>query len=173
MLGGTHVANADEQASLAIYKLIHVPHSIPLGDANAITIDSASNRLIAIGIGRISAYDLKTEQLLHSAFYLAAPNNPEARKGFGLGYDVAFDARHNHIFVSVGGSGDKGSGRVQVYDGTTLAYVATLQGSDNEPLDNPGHIAVDATNDRILIQHKNDLELFDDSTLTYGHRLPP
>jgi DNA-binding beta-propeller fold protein YncE len=90
--------------------------------------------------------------------------------GFAQPVGVAIDHVANHLIVA-----DSENNRVQIFDATSLAYVATigspvnLPGSDDAHLNLPGGLAVDETNRHIIVAdlENNRLQVFNADNFSY------
>jgi len=147
-----------------LYQVIHIPQRIELGSAEAITIDPVHKRLIAAEEqGWISVYDLGTMTRV-----AAVEHQFHTPGWFRHAGDIVYDSRRNRIFIETLGADLKADGSVGVYDGDTLAYVATLRKPGTDPLDNLGYFALDSKSDRLIVgDRRGGAEFFDAGTLKY------
>jgi hypothetical protein len=88
---------------------------------------------------------------------------------FTLPEGVGFDAANGHVLVA-----DAGNDRIQVYDATSFAYVATLgspgsAGTDNVHFDLPASVHVNAATHQLYVADtaNHRIQIFDAGTFAY------
>ncbi len=116
---------------------------------------------------RVQVYDATTNAYVAT---IGQTDNPGSGNGtFELPVAVAVDAAHNHVLVV-----DRNAVRVQIFDATSFAYVATLGGTGGTSgagtdFKFPVGIAIDANHGRILLADtgNNRIQVFDAGTLGY------
>jgi DNA-binding beta-propeller fold protein YncE len=116
---------------------------------------------------RVQVYDSATAAYVAT---IGQTDNPgSGNDNFQLPVAVAIDAARNHILVV-----DRNGVRVQIFDATSFAYVATLGGTGGNSgagtdFKFPVGIAIDPSHGRILLADtgNNRIQVFDAGTLGY------
>ncbi len=150
-------------ATIAVPGLLSPAPATPESEPQALAYDTNANRLlIAEGPNHIV-------QILDGASFAPLATIGEAAvPGGDAGHlttpcGVAFDPAHNRILVA-----DTGNQRVEIFDATSLALIATLgqtdvAGADGGHFSSPAGVAVDSASNRILVADTgNDrVQIFD------------
>ena len=135
-------------------------------------VNSAAHLLYVADAGndRVQIFDAGTLAYVATLGTSAAAGNDNAH--FNQPRDAEFNPSTHQIMVA-----DSGNGRVQLFDATSLAYVATLGGPGLDPTDNdflgsPVTAAFDPTSNLVLVADAgadDRVQVFD--AMTYGYVL--
>lgn len=161
-------------ASAQIYNFSQAFGSLGSGNGQfngpiAVALDPAGHRLFVVEFNGQRVQIIDSSTLAEIAIIGTTGQIGSDNAHFWYPDGIAFDPATNRIFVS-----DEKNDRVQVFDGTSYAYVATIgetevNNGDNSHLGAPAALDIDTSTGRLLIADFGNgrVQVYDTANLTY------
>jgi len=136
----------------------------------AVAVDAARGHILVVDRNGVRVQIFDAASFAYVATLGGAGGTSGAGTDFVFPVGIAIDPSHGRILLA-----DTGNNRIQVFDGGTLGYVATLGdpnglgGNDNAHFNAPDGVAYDTTRNRILVADTGNsrIQIYDGSSFSY------